>query len=44
MKKAIKYSEPNDYFPKNVRDKYFGKQTAKKASSDKKTGAKKKAK
>lgn len=44
MKKAIKYTEPNDYFPKEIREKYFGKKTAKKTSTAKKTGAKKKTK
>ena len=40
--KTIKYSEPKDYLPKEIRDKYFGKSkssTAKKTG--KKTGAKK---
>ena len=43
--KKIKYTEPNDYFPKNVRDKFFGNTKAKKSStSGKKTGSKKKTK
>ena len=42
--KNIKYTEPKSYFPKGVMDKYFGKQTAKKAAPAKKTGAKKKSK
>ena len=37
--KKIKYSEPNDFFPKEIRDKYFGKQ--KKAPAKKATPAKK---
>ena len=46
MKKIV-YSEPNDYFPKEIRDKIFGKgakktSTAKKTSNVKKTGTKKK--
>ena len=37
MKKAIKYSEPNDYFPKEVREKFFGKSKAKKPTVKKPT-------
>ena len=40
--KKIKYTEPNSYFPKSIRDKYFGK--PKKASTAKKTATKKKTK
>ena len=43
MKKGIKYTEPNDYFPKAIRDKYFKKPTVKKPAA-KKTATKKKAK
>ena len=36
--KHIKYTEPNGYFPKEIRDKYFGKKpAAKKAAPAKKT-------
>ena len=43
--KNIKYTEPNGYFPKEIRDKYFGKkQAAKKAAPTKKTAPRKKAK
>lgn len=41
----IKYTEPNEYFPKEIRDKYFGKPKAKKSGTAKKktsTRAKKK--
>ena len=45
--KKITYSEPNDYLPKEIRDKFFGKtpakkSTAKKTSTVKKTAVKKK--
>ena len=41
--KNIKYTEPKSYFPKNVRDQYFGKKTtAKKATTTKKPAPKKK--
>ena len=40
--KKITYSEPNDYLPKEIRDKYFGKSKAKKTSTAKKTGTTKK--
>ena len=36
--KQIKYSEPKDYMPKEIREKYFGK---KKATTAKKTTTKK---
>lgn len=40
-KKTVRYTEPDGYLPKEIRDKYFGKSsTAKKAT--KKTGTKKK--
>ena len=39
--KKITYSEPSDYLPKEIRDKYFGKQKAKKPSTVKKPGTKK---
>ena len=42
--KKITYSEPNDYLPKEIRDKFFGKKTAKKTSTVKKPGTKKKTK
>lgn len=38
--KQIKYTEPKDYFPKEIREKYFGK--PKKTSTAKKTTTKKK--
>lgn len=38
--KSIKYTEPKDYLPKEIRDKYFGKPKAKKSSTVKKTTAK----
>ena len=38
--KKIKYSEPKDFFPKEIRDKYF-KQTPKKTGAAKKTAKKK---
>ena len=41
--KTIKYTEPKDYLPKEIRDKYFGK-GAKKTSTVKKTGTKNKTK
>ena len=42
--KNIKYTEPKSYFPKNIRDQYFGKKasTTKKAASAKKAAPKKK--
>ena len=42
--KKIKYTEPSSYFPKAVRDKYFGKPKAKSTSGEKKTSSKKKTK
>lgn len=43
--KNIKYTEPNGYFPKEIRDKYFGKKpAAKKSAPAKKAAPKKKAK
>lgn len=42
--KKITYSEPNDYLPKEIREKFFGKKKAKKSSTAKKTATKKKAK
>ena len=39
--KKITYTEPKDYLPKEIRDKYFGK---KKTSTVKSTGTKKKTK
>lgn len=41
--KNIKYTEPKSYFPKSIRDQYFGKKstTAKKAAPAKKTTSKK---
>ena len=42
--KSIKYTEPEGYMPKAIRDKYFGKPKAKKTSTVKKPGTKKKAK
>ena len=44
--KNIKYTEPNGYFPKEIRDKYFGskKPAAKKTAPAKKAAPKKKAK
>ena len=42
--KKITYSEPKDYLPKEIRDKYFGKPKAKKSSTVKKPATKKKAK
>ena len=44
MKKKITYSEPASYFPKEIRDKYFGKKSAKNGSTGKKTTSKKKTK
>lgn len=47
--KKITYSEPNDYLPKEIRDRFFGKTAAKKSTpakkptTVKKTAAKKKA-
>ncbi|MBR5285924.1 MAG: hypothetical protein IKU30_03415 [Clostridia bacterium] len=45
-KRTIRYSEPDDYFPKEIRDKYFGdalrKAAGKKTASTKKTSTKKK--
>ena len=38
--KTIKYTEPKDYLPKEIRDKFFGKPKAKKSSTVKKTAAK----
>lgn len=43
MPKKIKYTEPDSYFPKEIRDKYYGKKSAAKSSA-KKTTAKKKGK
>ena len=37
--KKITYTEPKEYLPKEIRDKYFGKPTAKKTAK-KKTKAK----
>ena len=36
--KRVRYTEPDSYFPKDIRDKYFGteKKTAKKTSTTKK--------
>ena len=45
--KTIKYSEPKDYLPKEIREKYFGKGAKKptvKSSTAKKTGTKKSSK
>lgn len=39
-KKKIRYSEPVGYFPKEIRDKYFGDKS-KKTDSGKKTTTKK---
>ena len=36
---AIKYTEPASYFPKSIRDKAFGKTTAKKPTTAKKATA-----
>jgi len=44
MKKGIKYTEPNDYMPKEIFDKYFGKKKTEKKATPKKTGTKKKTK
>ena len=38
--KKITYTEPKDYLPKEIRDKYFGK--GKKTNTVKSTGTKKK--
>ena len=41
--KKITYTEPNNYLPKEIRDKYFGKgSTAKKTGTAKKTSTAKK--
>lgn len=40
--KKIVYSEPADYFPKEIREKYFGDEKAKKKSATKKKTVKKK--
>ena len=39
--KNIKYTEPTSYFPKEIREKFFGKSAKKKAAPAKKTTAKK---
>ena len=41
-KKVIKYSEPGNYFPKEIRDKVFGKQEKDNKTTTKKTTSKKK--
>ena len=40
--KNIKYTEPNDYLPKEIRDKFFGKTGAKKPTAAKKPSTTKK--
>ena len=42
--KGIKYTEPKDYFPKEIKDKYFPKKkkTVKKEAPEKKAGGNKK--
>ena len=43
MAKEVRYREPDGYFPKEIRDKYFGKnagKTAKKTTSKPKTAKK----
>ena len=40
--KKIVYSEPADYFPKEIREKHFGKGTTKKKTAAKKKTVKKK--
>ena len=42
--KKVTYSEPNDYLPKEIREKFFGKKKTKKSSTAKKSGTKKKTK
>ena len=39
MKKQVKYSEPTEYMPKEIREKYFGKDrdAGKKKSTNKTT-------
>ena len=39
--KKITYTEPRDYFPKEIRDKFFGKPKAKKSKPVKKPKEKK---
>lgn len=41
--KKIVYSEPADYFPKEIREKYFGDDKPKKKTVKKTTATKKKA-
>ena len=41
MSKKIRYSEPGDYFPKEIRDKYFGVDENKTTVKSKKKIAKK---
>ena len=38
--KKITYTEPKDYIPKEIRDKFFGKNTAKKPTVKKPTAKK----
>ena len=42
--KKINYTEPKDYIPKEIREKYFGKTKAKKTGTAKKPAAKRKTK
>lgn len=41
MARQIKYSEPADYFPKEIRDKFTGKKSTAKKATAKKTSKKK---
>ena len=40
--RTIKYTEPAEYLPKEIREKYFGKPKAKKTGTAKKTTSTKK--
>lgn len=42
--KKITYTEPKDYLPKEIREKYFGKSKTKKTSTASKPGTKRKTK